>query len=320
MMRTSEILIAVTVVLCCAAAAAAAAPTQGTFTEVSSFSIEKSPSGMFFHEDQGLLYILCGTQTNGEHYLYVYTTGGGKKCLITIPQAMGMTRVDGFYIVGSKAYIVDSQGPIYATSLDKLGGSLYEVDWTNPCGCSADGTCSSTEETWNPTLTKTWSLVATDPSIGDGGGVDDDFRNSGIVVVGDYWYGVNGVHPVGGSLTQSYPKSLVKVAMTATEKDVGNAEVTSKWSFTESTIGHDVDMEGLTCGADACTNSIYIGDEYNYIYKLDFSTGEVSTEWDLNSIVGNVPADKGIESLTYASTTGYFYAGIQETAKIHVVR
>eukprot|EP00961_Rhodomonas_salina_P007341 99198-Rhodomonas_salina.1 len=107
--------------------------------------------------------------------------------------------------------------------------------------------------------------------------------------------------------------------MSATEKEAGNAAATSKWSFTASTIGHDVDMEGLTCGADACANSIYIGDEYNYIYKLDWSTGAVSMEWDLGSIVGSVPEDKGIESLTYASTTGHFYAGIQETATIHVV-
>ena len=38
---------------------------------------------------------------------------------------------------------------------------------------------------------------------------------------------------------------------------------------------------------------------------------------DLNVVVGNIPADKGIESLTYAN--GLFYAGIQETSIIHVV-
>ena len=51
-------------------------------------------------------------------------------------------RVDGFYIVDSKAYIVDSQGPIYPSTSGKLGGSVYEVDWTNPCGRAA-GTCSA---------------------------------------------------------------------------------------------------------------------------------------------------------------------------------
>jgi len=36
-------------------------------------------------------------------------------------------------------------------------------------------------------------------------------------------------------------------------------------------------------------------------------------------VVGSVPDDKGIESLTYAASTGYFYAGIQETATVHVL-
>ena len=35
---------------------------------------------------------------------------------MTIPESVGMTRVDGFYIVGDKAYIVDSQGPIYSST------------------------------------------------------------------------------------------------------------------------------------------------------------------------------------------------------------
>eukprot|EP00416_Gambierdiscus_australes_P017874 CAMPEP_0171064830 /NCGR_PEP_ID=MMETSP0766_2-20121228/6512_1 /TAXON_ID=439317 /ORGANISM="Gambierdiscus australes, Strain CAWD 149" /LENGTH=806 /DNA_ID=CAMNT_0011520897 /DNA_START=45 /DNA_END=2465 /DNA_ORIENTATION=- len=294
-------------------------PTKGTVTEVSSFTVPKSPSGMFFFTEQSLLYILCGTQTNGDHYLYAYTTAGQQRCFITIPQAVGMTRVDGFYIVGSVAYIVDSQGPIYASTAGKLGGSVYQVEWTNPCSCSSGATCSSSSATWSPTVTKTWSLAANAADIDDGGGADNDFRNSGIVVVGDYWYGVNGVHPIGGSLTGAYPKSIVKVAMSATTKDSGNAEVTKKWSFDGTTLGHDVDMEGLTCGQDDCANSLYVGDEYNYIYKFDLNSGEVPMEWDLNSIVGNVRADKGVESLTYASSTKHFYAGIQDTAKVHVL-
>ena len=32
-----------------------------------------------------------------------------------------------------------------------------------------------------------------------------------------------------------------------------------------------------------------------------------------------VNIDKGIESLTYSATTGYFYAGIQHTATVHVL-
>ena len=136
-----------------------ALPTQSSFTEISSFTIPRPPSGMFFDEEgSSLLYVLCGTQTNGDHYLYAFTTEGAEQCSITIPQAVGISRVDGFYIVNDKAYLVDSQGPIYAgTSPERLGGSVYEVEWTDPCGCTSS-TCASTSVTWSPTVTNQWSL------------------------------------------------------------------------------------------------------------------------------------------------------------------
>ncbi len=97
-----------------------------------------------------------------------------------------------------------------------------------------------------------------------------------------------------------------------------------KWSFDASTLGRQVDMEGLDCGADNCAQYMYISDEYNYVYKLDMTISTPSLavvrEWDLRSIVGtSVAIDKGLEALAYASTTGYWYVGVQETAKIHVV-
>jgi len=291
-----------------------ALPTKSSFNEIMSFAIPRSPSGMFFDEDgSSLLYVLCGTQTNEDHYLYAFTTEGDEECVITIPQAAGMSRVDGFYIVDDKAYIVDSQGPIYAgTSPDRLGGSVYEVEWTDPCGCSS-GACTSTSSTWSPTVIKQWSLSASDVSAQEGGGSDEYFRNSGIVVVGDSFFAVNGVHPIDGSLTDSYSKSIAKV-------DMMSSTVTESWPFDESTIGRDVDMEGLTCGPDQCRSSLYIGDEYNFIYKMDLGSGEVTHEWDLGDIVNVFRTDKGIEALAYAKTTGYFYAGIQDTATVHVVR
>jgi hypothetical protein len=63
-------------------------------------------------------------------------------------------------------------------------------------------------------------------------------------------------------------------------------------------------MEGLTCGADGCASSIYVGDEYCYVYKLTLGVAggaaAVGVEWDLRDvlpIIGNVPVDKGIEAL-----------------------
>jgi len=291
-------------------------PDVNVVVEVAKFAIPKSPSGMFYDGATALLHILCGTKTNDDHYLYVYDTAGTEKCLITIPEAVGMSRVDGFYIVGNLAYIVDSQGPIYADESGKLGGSVYQVDWsTHPCGC-ASGSCTDTSVEWSPSVQKNWALSATEASIEDGGGSDEHFRNSGIVVTGGFWYGVNGVHPVGGSLSASYPKSIIKVDMaSAALKSEGFASVVQKWPFDAATLGHDVDMEGLACGADDCATALYVGDEYNFVYKFDLASGTVTHEWDCNSIVGDIPDDKGIESLAFDGT--YWYIGIQETAMIY---
>ena len=131
---------------------------------------------------------------------------------------------------------------------------------------------------------------------------------------------MNGVHP-NPSLTCCYPKSLIKVALNDTAG--ASAKAVEKWSFNATQLGHDVDMEGLSCGADGCQQYLYIGDEYNYIYRLSLDESDVDAavdfEWNVRSIVGAVPDDKGIESLTYAPSTGYFYAGIQETSVVHVL-
>lgn len=293
-------------------AAAQNLPAASDFYLIDTFSISRSPSGLFFDDTSGILYALAGTSTNGDHALYaVDLQDGSTLCSITIPQAVGMSRVDGFYITQDMAYIVDSQGPIYADTEGRLGGSVYQVSWTDPCACS-DGACSSSQVTWSPTVLQQWSLSALDVSAQEGGTNDEYFRNSGIVVVGSSWYGVNGVHPISGSLSVSYPKSLVKF-------DMDLNEIVQSWAFDGTTVGRDVDMEGLTCGPDHCLTSLYIGDEYNMIYELDLASGTVTREWDISSIVTRDVEDKGIEALSYSSVTGYFYAGIQETANIHVL-
>ena len=293
-----------------------ALPTPSGFTEITSFSVPQSPSGLFFDVGaSSLLYVLCGTRTNSDHSLYVYNTDGEEQCFISIPESSGMSRVDGFYIThdNGRAYIVDSQGPIWAdSSPDRLGGSVYQVEWDDPCGCDS-GTCTNTSVTWVPTVTQTWILNSIDVDEKEGGGFDESFRNSGIVVRGDgTWYGVNGMHPIDDSYTVAYPKSVVQVNM-------DSSEVIQSWPFDGNTVGRDVDMEGLTCGPDQCVSSLFIGDEYTYIYELDLESGVVIREWDLRSIAGNPRVDGGVEALTYASSTGYFYAGIQEGATIHVV-
>ena len=82
---------------------------------------------MYWHAAHSLLYVLCGTRTNGDHTLYAYTATGERRCTVTIPTAAGMSRVDGFHISHERdrAYIADSQGPIYAAEAGKLGGSAW---------------------------------------------------------------------------------------------------------------------------------------------------------------------------------------------------
>ena len=165
---------------------------------------------MFYNPADELLWVLCGTNTNSDHYLYGYSLAGVQKCAITIPTAVGMSRVDGFHIYNGQAYIADSQGPIYAADAGKLGGSVYGMTWSNPCGCSA-GACTLATATWSPSVTTKIIINPLVASIGDGGGVDNYFRNSGVMVVGSYVYAINGVHPVSQNVYNAYyPKSLVR--------------------------------------------------------------------------------------------------------------
>ena len=77
-------------------------------------------------------------------------------------------------------------------------------------------------------------------------------------------------------------------------------------------------MEAMTFAGDD-TSVLYVGDEYNFIYELDLETGDITREWDLADIGVSTGIDRGIEALTYAPATGYFYAGIQATGEILVI-
>ncbi len=147
---------------------------------------------------------------------------------------------------------------------------------------------------------------------GDGAGIDNYFRNSGVVIdeEANAYYAVNGVHPVNqGDYSSYYPKSIV---MASLEDD----SIIRAYSFS-SVNGHDVDMEALTYAGD--TDKLYVGDEYNLIYELDLTTGDILREWNLADIGLSTNVDKGIEAMTYSPDTGYFYAGIQDTGSILVL-
>ena len=59
---------------------------------------------------------------------------------------------------------------------------------------------------------------------------------------------------------------------------MASSAVIKSWPFDGTTVGRDVDMEGLTCGPDQCATSLFIGDEYTYIYELDLESGLITRE------------------------------------------
>jgi len=160
---------------------------------------------------------------------------------------------------------------------------------------------------------KTYGKALADQvAAGDGAGIDEIFRNSGVVIdlKANAYYAVNGVHPVKrGDLTSYYPKSIVKASLT-------DDSIIRAYSFTGHN-GHEVDMEAM-CFVDNKPGKLYVGDEYNYIYELDLNSGEVTREWNLADIGVSTRADKGIEAMAYDPQTGHFYIGIQATKSIIV--
>ncbi|MDA9935111.1 T9SS type A sorting domain-containing protein [Candidatus Marinimicrobia bacterium] len=185
---------------------------------------------------------------------------------------------------------------------------------------------SQTELTWTPTVVNSYVNAHSDAvSQGDGNGIDMFFRNSGVVVKGNSYFSVNGVHPVNqGDYTSYYPKSIVKANLETDEIELlcnyygSSSDVPSTINGVD--VDHEIDMEGLTFGPDNGETYIYVGDEYNYIYQINLSDCSISKQWDLSNIGVSTSIDKGIEAITYSSETGYFYVGIQDDLEIHEIQ
>lgn len=162
----------------------------------------------------------------------------------------------------------------------------------------------------NPSALLTYGDALADQiAAGDGNGIDNSFRISGLAIneTTNTYFAVNGVHPISsGNYTAYYPKSVVEASL---ETD----EIINAWSFDATTLGRDVDMEALCFAGD--NSKLYIGDEYNFIYELDLTSGSVTREWNLADIGINTNTDKGVEALTYLN--GHFYAGIQDERRIY---
>lgn len=193
---------------------------------------------------------------------------------------------------------------------DGLGNpSASQSACTQPEGYVSNSSDSDDTTGNTATITTYGDALAAQITAGDGNGIDNSFRISGLVIneSTNTYFAVNGFHPINsGNYTNYYPKSVVEASL---ETD----EIVNAWSFDSNTLGRDVDMEAL-CFAEN-TSKLYIGDEYNFIYELDLSSGLVTREWDLADIGISTNTDKGIEALTYLN--GHFYAGIQDERKIY---
>ncbi|MFY0631554.1 MAG: esterase-like activity of phytase family protein [Flavobacteriaceae bacterium] len=187
----------------------------------------------------------------------------------------------------------------------KITVLIIAIATLNSCGNSTTVDKDAISTTLDYSKVETFgSALADQVNAGDGAGIDKIFRNSGVVIdeSDSTYFAVNGVHPVKrGDLTSYYPKSVVKASL-VTDK------VVKAYSFSGHN-GHEVDMEGLTFGAQ--DGYLYIGDEYNYVYKMNLSTGAIEQEWDLATIGISTRADKGIEAIAYSKTTKNYYVGIQ---------
>ena len=183
-------------------------------------------------------------------------------------------------------------------------------------------------DSWSPEILETYSTAtAAAVTAGDGGGVDGYFRNSGVVISADglsFW-AVNGVHPVDRrDYTSYYPKSVIRARLADDSIELrcpfyGASSDSAASAVGGAIVTHELDMEALSVGPDGGESYLYIGDEYNFVYEMRIADCEISRQWDLSAIVGDVATDKGIEALAYSQHTGLFYAGIQGTATVHAV-
>ena len=184
---------------------------------------------------------------------------------------------------------------------------------------------SQTEITWTPTIIETYVLATTEAvTLGDGAGVDEYYRNSGIVVKDGSFFAVNGVHPVNqGNYTSYYPKSLIKAGLDSDAIEtrcpyygVSNSNASE---IDGTTITHEVDMEALTFGPDEGETYIYVGDEYNYVYQIEIATCDITKQWNIGDLGINTDPDQGIEAIAYNSSTGNFFVGVQGNSTIYEV-
>ena len=260
---------------------------------------------------------ITASDTDGDALTYSIINGNTGDAF-----AIGST--DGKLTVATSAQVAYTTNPSFSLTVQVSDGALIASATFTVNVLEGDDGSTVTEITWTPNVLNTFALATAATVInGDGAGIDIYFRNSGVVVSGNSYYAVNGVHPASqDDYISYYPKSIIKAGLASDEVEerwpyYGVSNTTNASKVNGVTIDHEVDMEGLTFGPDGGETYIYVGDEYNYIYQIELATGDIKKQWNLANIDVSTPTDKGIEAIAFNPTNGYFYVGIQEDKEIH---
>ena len=262
---------------------------------------------------------ITASDTDGDALTYSITNGN-------TGDAFAIESTDGKLTVATSTQVAYTTNPVFSLNIQVSDGALSASATITVNVLEGDDGSTVTEITWTPNVLNTFALAtAATVTIGDGAGIDTYFRNSGVVVSGNSYFAVNGVHPANqDDYISYYPKSIIKAGLASDEIEerwpyYGISNTANASKVNGVIIDHEVDMEGLTFGPDGGETYIYVGDEYNYIYQIELATGDIKKQWNLANIDISTPTDKGIEAIAFNPTNGYFYVGIQEDKEIHEV-
>jgi len=266
-----------------------------------------------------LVGTITASDADGDALTYAITNGN-------TGNAFSVGDSDGKLTVATSTQIDYATNSSFNLTVQVSDGTLSASATITVNVIEGDDKSTVIEITWTPNVLNTFALATTAAiSNGDGAGIDTYFRNSGVVVSGNSYFAVNGVHPATqNDYTSYYPKSIIKAGLTSDEIEerwpyYGVSNTVNASKVNGVAIDHEIDMEGLTFGPDGGETFIYVGDEYNYIYQIELATGDIKKQWNLANINVSTPTDKGIEAIAFNPTNGYFYVGIQEDKEIHEV-
>jgi len=158
--------------------------------------------------DGTLVGTVTASDTDGDALTYSITSGNTGDAF-----AIGST--DGKLTVTTSAQVAYTTNPSFSLNVQVSDGALSASATITVNVLEGDDGSTVTEITWTPNVLNTFGLAtAATITNGDGAGIDTYFRNSGVVVSGNSYFAVNGVHPANqDDYTSYYPKSIIKAGL-----------------------------------------------------------------------------------------------------------